>query len=162
MLTMELSAVSGRLSAYGPRNDKRWIPAFAGMTGIGDEIGAATRRGKSLFISLSPKGENHCWIPAFAGMTEIGDKIGAANRKGKSPLIPLFLRGRSPSPGKDIGKSPLISLSPKGENHHWIPAFAGMTGIGGEIGTATRRGKSPFIPLFLRGRSPSPGKDIGK
>jgi hypothetical protein len=46
MMTMELSAGSGRLSAYGPRNDKRWIPAFAGMTEIEGKIGAATRKGK--------------------------------------------------------------------------------------------------------------------
>jgi hypothetical protein len=46
MITMELSAVSGRLSAFGPRNDKRWIPAFAGMTEIGGKIGATTKKGK--------------------------------------------------------------------------------------------------------------------
>ena len=61
----------------GPRSSgENWIPAFAGMTGIGDLRECRRGRRKPSAPSreswgLGSSGEN--WIPAFAGMTGIGD-----------------------------------------------------------------------------------------
>ena len=116
-----------------------WIPAFAGMTGVGwnpdvrgsAHRGAAAHRGRPCVPSrphptpTPPRGLPATWIPAFAGMIPAewaGIQTCAAAHTAAQPRI-----------GAAHASRPALTPRPpppRGLPATWIPAFAGMTGVG--------------------------------
>ena len=142
-----------------------WIPAFAGMGGVGQERnrrqalldsgfrrngrgGAGTQPAASASgFRLSPEwagwdrnaaGGKRFWIPAFAGMGGVGQE-----RSRRQALLDSGFRrnGRGGAGTQPAASASGFRLSPEwagwgrnaaGGKRFWIPAFAGMGGVGQE------------------------------
>ncbi|HQZ13908.1 MAG TPA: hypothetical protein PK286_13580 [Devosia sp.] len=109
---------------------EQWIPAFAGMTAVGwdDEV-LQGRGGPHLVIT------NHGVIPAKAGILGAGVSAG-------------FCLSACPGDGPD-GAAGVEWFE------QWIPAFAGMTAVGGDgLGCSAR--SSWFDKLTMKNSGGSP------